>query len=425
MATAASQPEDRPGELVSREELERYAEAVLHGCLGLRADDALIVQARPEHRDLVGALAESAYRGGARLVEVVYAEAGVRAARLRHAREEHLGTVAPWQLARARAELEPDTCSLTVLGEDERELDGVDPERVATDFRRTAQALRPFARASRQGKRRWTGLAWPTPEWASRVYPELEPLEAERLLARDLLHFCRLGPSDPPGHEGWKRHTARLLERGRRLTELDLRRLELRAPGTALDLRVPAGARWLGGPRRTAHGSVVAGNFPTEENFTSPEAASTEGTFRCSRPLSFGGRVIEGIRGEFRRGKLVRLEADREDDRRLLAATLDLDAGARRLGEVALVDRSSRIGQTGRTYFTTLLDENAAAHIAFGFGFDQARTPDEARGSRGVNRSALHLDVMVGTDDLEATGVTQDGRRVPLIRGGEWQVAHG
>jgi len=168
---------------------------------------------------------------------------------------------------------------------------------------------------------------------------------------------------------------------------------------------------------------MVSPNFPSEENFTSPDARATEGTFRCTRPLSFRGRVIDGIGGEFRSGRLVRLDAASEEDRDFLAAFIHDDRRAERLGEVALVDASSRVGQARRAYANTLLDENAVAHIAFGAGFMQARLPDPgARGRRGVNDANLHLDVMIGSDDLEATGVAADGRRVPLISDGRWAI---
>jgi aminopeptidase len=208
------------------------------------------------------------------------------------------------------------------------------------------------------------------------------------------------------------------MARAEMLTGLGLERLELRGPGTELSLRLAAGTRWLGGRERTAHGHLIAPNIPTEENYTSPDARGTEGVFRCSRPLSFSGRLIDGLAGEFRSGRLVRLEATSAADRDFLAAFLDMDDGARRLGEVALVDATSRVGRADRIYSNTLLDENAAAHIAFGFGFETARRD----GKRGVNRSNLHLDVMIGTDDFAATGVTADGTRVPLIADGLWQI---
>jgi aminopeptidase len=159
--------------------------------------------------------------------------------------------------------------------------------------------------------------------------------------------------------------------------------------------------------------------MPTEETFTSPAPAATEGTFACTFPLSFQGRLIEGLHGEFRNGRLARLGAKTEADRDFVAAYIDSDPkNGRRLGEVALVDSTSRIGRTGRTYFDTLLDENAAAHIAFGSGFANSRTRKPAR----FNRSSVHLDVMIGSPDFEATGIGARGRRIPLIRDGVWQL---
>jgi aminopeptidase len=420
VAAAVTSPPSS-GALLEPEQLERYADAVVHACLGLAEGDLLAVHAALAHRELAIALAEAGYRAGARLVEVHYLDPHARAARIRHAADEHLGHVPAWELRRERGLRRPDAASINIMGEaDPGVFDGLPAERVAEDHARQAKQLKPFYRGAQAGKRRWVGVAWPTPTWAESVYPELDPLAAQQALARDLLHFCRLGPDDPPGFEGWTRHTDRLVARARALTDLDLRRLEVRTAETALDLRLVPGSRWLGGPRENAWGQITSPNFPTEESFTTPDPAGTEGTFRCSKPLAFRGRVVDGIAGEFRRGRLVRLEADDEEDRDFLAAALATDPGAGRLGEIALVDRSSRIGRAGRIYFNTLLDENAAAHMAFGFGFGQARLP-EATGKR-VNKSFIHLDVMIGTDELEATGITEAGRRVPLIVDGEWQV---
>ncbi|HEY8723077.1 MAG TPA: aminopeptidase, partial [Gaiellaceae bacterium] len=165
----------------------------------------------------------------------------------------------------------------------------------------------------------------------------------------------------------------------------------------------------------------IAMNVPTEECFISPDAAATEGTFKCSRPRSFGGRMIEGLSGEFRGGRLVRLKARREADRDWVARYFAVTPNADRLGEIALVDATSRIGQTGRIYYNGLLDENAAAHMAFGSGFAKTRTVPIGQKRYGVNRSKTHIDVMIGTDALNADGITQAGKRVPLVTDGAWQ----
>ena len=162
-------------------------------------------------------------------------------------------------------------------------------------------------------------------------------------------------------------------------------------------------------------------NVPTEECFISPDAAATEGTFKCSRPRSFGGRMIEGLSGEFRGGRLVRLKAKRDADRDWIARYFAVTPNADRLGEIALVDASSRIGQTGRIYYNGLLDENAAAHMAFGSGFAKTRTVSIAQKRHGVNRSKTHIDVMIGTDALNADGIRQSGKRVALVSDGAWQ----
>ena len=403
------------------EQLVRYADAIVLGCLCLEPGDVLYVQAQVAHRELAVALAEAAFRAGAADATVDYVESRVAAARVRYAADEHLGRLAAWRSKLLREQLEPAAANVTIIGEgDPGAFDGIEPARLAADNQQRAGKTKWFQRAVKAGRYRWTGCAWPTPYWAGQVYPEQPTDEAVRRLGEDILWFCRLGPDDPPGAEGWETHVDAVARRAATLTELGLRRLELRGPGTELEVRLPETTRWVGGREQDAHGRSISPNFPTEESFTSPIPGSTRGTFRCSRPLSFRGRMIEGIAGEFRGGRLVRLEAAEEADRDLLAAFLDSDPGASRLGELALVDRSSRIGQKQRHYANTLIDENAAAHIAFGVGFDQARVDGGQR--HPVNRSHLHLDVMIGTDDLEATGFTEDGREVPLIRDGSWQL---
>ena len=247
-------------------------------------------------------------------------------------------------------------------------------------------------------------------------------LEAEQL-ARDLLEFCRVGHDDAPGVTGLRDHLNALRKRAQRLSRLKLQSVELRGPGTELAVKLHPDGLWTGGGGTNFYGKRTAPNLPTEECFTSPIAAATEGTFRCSRPLMFQGRLIDGIAGEFRGGRLVGLEAKGKANREFLAGFLYAIDNADRLGEVALVDSSSRIGKAGRIYYNTLLDENAAAHMAFGSGFPHTRVDHtKSRAARGVNNSDAHVDVMIGTPDFEATGIGARGRRIPLIADGVWQL---
>jgi len=401
------------------EALERYAECMVHAGVSLEPGDTLEIQTHPEHRELAVALAEAGYRAGAALVDVHYFDPRIRAARVRYGADEILGGVPEWELKRYRSQIDAKVALVGTTGEaDPGVFDGLPPERVATDHQRSSARLKWMIKAALEGRIRWAGCAWPTAHWAGQVYPDLSPEEGQRRLGDDLLSFCRLGPEDPPGHEGWNTHAAALAERAQALTALGLERIRFHGPGTDLEVRLAPGTVFLGGRERDAYGHLCSPNIPTEEVFTSPQAGAAEGDFRCSRPLLFHGRLIDGIAGEFRGGRLAQLEAATDADRDFLAAFLDSEPNARRLGEIALVDSTSRIGKTDRVYFNTLIDENAAAHIAFGAGFGKTR---EAGRGRGVNRANMHLDVMIGSDDFEITG-SRDGEVVPLIADGLWQL---
>ena len=406
--------------LLPAESLARYADAIVKASLGVGKGDTFVVQGEPEHRELLVAVAESAYRAGAQWVDVITGDPLVMRARLAYGSDAALGSLSPWAKRRYQELAGPRGAFAAIAGEGEAGyLDGISPKRIATDFTRGSKATAFIRKARLNMTARWTIAAWPTNYWAGQVYPNLPVEKAKRKLAQDLLWFCRLGDDDPAGTKGWLDHVRAVTRRSEKLTKLALTRVELRAPGTALDLGLSPGTRWLGGLETTPEGKKLAANMPTEETFTSPNAGAVEGTFRCTFPLNFRGRLISGLRGEFRGGRLVRLDADSDDDRDFVAAYIDSDANGRRLGEVALVDSSSRIGQRKRVYYNTLLDENAATHIAFGSGFGSTRSEKPAR---GVNQSQTHLDVMIGSPKLEATGIDARGRRVPLIHDGAWQI---
>ncbi|MDX6487285.1 MAG: aminopeptidase, partial [Gaiellaceae bacterium] len=388
--------------------------------LGVGKGDFLFVQGHPAHREIVVATAAAGYRAGATTVDVAYYDPLVERAHYLYGSKDSLGVVSPWALRRMKELVKPHAARAVVVGEsDHGYLDGIDPKRIAADSAGVAAKTKFFRRANLDLNARWTGAAWPTDYWASQVYPELAPLAGKRKLAEDFLWFCRL-TDDGKGSTGWLNHVRSIARRSAKLTKLGLAGLELRGPGTELDVTLSPGTRWVGGQEETASGTKIAPNMPTEETFTSPHATGTNGTFACTFPLTFQGKLIERLSGEFRGGRLVRLDAADDESRDFVASYIDSDptGNGRRLGEVALVDSTSRIGQSGRTYFNTLLDENAAAHIAFGAGFGGTRTA----GTRGLNRATVHLDVMIGGPDFEVTGLTAKGRRIPVIADGLWQI---
>ena len=403
-------------------ELRRYADAIVKASLGVTTGDTLVVTAEPAHRELAVAIAAAGYRAGALISDVWYSDPLVIRARLEHAGKESLGLVSPWAERRYRELIKPTGARAAITGEsDPGYLDGIPAKRVSADITGAARRTAFYRRANLNFRARWTGAAWPTDHWATQVYPELPVLEGKRRLAHDFLWFCRLTDADGKGSSGWLKHVSAIARRSAKLTRLGLSGLELRGPGTELDLGLAPDARWMGGRDETPAGIKFAPNMPTEESFTSPHAAATQGTFTCTRPLSFQGRLIDGLRGEFRGGRLVRLDASSKRDRDFVAAYIDSDPNGhgRRLGEIGLVDATSRVGERDRTYFDTLLDENAASHIAFGWGYGGTRP---AKSVRGLNRASLHLDVMIGGPDFEVTGITAKGKRVPVIADGLWQI---
>jgi aminopeptidase len=409
------------GGILEQAELDRYADAFVKASLGVRKGDTLAVYGHPSHREFLLAIVASGYRAGAQVVDLIYTDPLAARARLEHGGTAALGVLPAWTKRLLQELVQPHSARAVTVGTaDPNYLEGIPTKRIAADQARFAEQIGFFRRANLDMRARWSGAPWPTDYWAGQVYPELGALEGKRRLAQDFLHFCRLTDEDGAGSKGWLEHVRSVARRSAKLTKLDLRSVELRGPGTELDVRLVPGTLWLGGQEETPNGVKIAPNMPTEETYTSPHANGTNGTFTCTLPLSFQGRLIEGLRGEFRNGRLVRLEADDDAGRDLVASYIDTDpkGNGRRLGEVALVDATSRIGQTGRTYFNTLLDENAAAHIAFGSGFGGTRSDRPT----GVNRATVHLDVMIGGPDFEVTGVDAKGRRRPVIAGGLWQI---
>ena len=202
---------------------------------------------------------------------------------------------------------------------------------------------------------RWTGANWPTDHWAGLVYPELPALEAKRRLAQDLLHFCRLADEDGRGAGGWLEARARTRTPRRQADAARPRRDRAPRPGDRRWTSASPGTRWLGGPEETPGGVKIAPNMPTEEDVHEPHARATEGTFTCTFPLSFQGRLVEGC-AESSAAAASSASTRSRKDRDFVAAYLDSDpsGNGRRLGEVALVDSTSRIGQSSRSILTAI-----------------------------------------------------------------------
>jgi aminopeptidase len=377
------------------ETLARYADAIVRDALRVGPGQVLAIHSEATHRPFCLALVEAGYRAGAARVDLLYSEPEEHHLRGLLAPEEALGTNIGWLEARMQELLQAGAAIVWVAGESQPGLlSDVAADRAAKLSTENIGARRRYLGAVSSSTVRFCVTAQATAAWAARVFPDLDGQHAVEALERDLVAFARIGPDD--GADGWARHVAELEGVATELTGRELRELHLTGPGTDLHLRLPEGTVWRGGTLPYADGRFSP-NVPTEEIFTSPSPQGTEGRFSCTRPLSVQGRIIEGIRGVFDAGKLVEIDADEPADATYLRP---------------------RVGATGRTYGMTLLDENAASHIAFGSGFQFGRRP----GAEPVNESGLHLDVMIGSPELEVRGVDAGGHQLDVLVDGQFRT---
>jgi aminopeptidase len=310
---------------------------------------------------------------------------------------------------------------LAIVGDDPNLLSGQDPGKVARANRARSIAYRPALELITTSAINWTVVACATPAWARAVFPALPEAAAMAALWEAIFAASRVTTDDPIA--GWAAHNATLMARRNRLNARRYAALHYRGPGTDLRVGLAEQHRWMGGLTTAANGITGNPNIPTEEVFTTPHCRRTDGTVASTKPLAHQGTLIEGIEVRFEAGAIVQARARRGQE--VLERMIATDAGARRLGEVALVPAASPIAQTGLLFLNTLFDENAASHIALGQSYSKCFTdggaagPD-ALGARGANSSLIHVDWMIGSPQVDVDGISEDGSTEPLMRAGAW-----
>ena len=408
--------------------LRAYAELTVKIGLNLQPHQRLLIigpvangGCSLEAAPLVRQITAAAYDAGARLVETLWGDEALLGARLEHAPRDSFDEFSAWLPSALVAHVEAGHAVLSIYANDPDQLKGHPPEFVAAVQQATARGVRPFREHISRNQTNWGVVAASAASWAARVYPDLPAGEQPAALWRAIEKLCRLDRPDPVA--AWETHLAQLATRTNQLNAKQYQALKYRGPGTSLTIGLPAEHIWVGGRSTSASGIRFAPNLPTEEVFTMPHKDRVDGTVWSTKPLSYGGTLIEGFSLTFAEGRVVDVKAEKGED--VLRRLVKMDVGAARLGELALVPHSSPVAQTGVLFYNTLFDENAASHVALGaaykFTLHGGETmTDEEFERAGGNRSATHVDFMIGSPELDVDGVLPDGAVEPVMRQGEW-----
>jgi aminopeptidase len=401
--------------------LDRLAEVAVRVGLGLKPGQELVVTAPLDAIALVRRITEHAYKAGASLVTTVLSDEESTLMRFRHGRNEGFDTAPTWLYEGMATAYKNGAARLAIVGEDPSLLAKEDPEKVSRANRARSKAYMPALNMIAGFDINWTIVSAATPAWAKTVFPDDPEDVAVSRLWQAIFSASRVDMPDPIA--AWEKHNATLQARTRMLNDKNYAALHFRGPGTDLRVGLADGHEWNGGSTAAKNGIVCNANIPTEEVFTTPHKDRVDGYVTSTKPLSYNGTLIQDIQVRFEGGRIV--ESKARTGEAVLNKVLETDEGARRLGEVALVPFSSPISQSGLLFFNTLFDENASSHIALGQAYSKCirnggTMSEDELASRGSNKSLIHIDWMIGSDQIDVDGIAQDGRAEPLMRGGEW-----
>jgi aminopeptidase len=396
--------------------LARYARLIVEVGANIQPDQDVLIIAAPSAAPLVRAVAADSYRRGARFVDPWWFDAQLKRIRAEIAPEDSLEFVPSWygeRLTRlgdghgARISIAPNTPPGL--------MDGIEPSRAGRD---QLPAVKEHYGIINDKTTNWCVVPWATVDWARIVHPDLDDDAALAKLWDELVYTLRLDEEDAA--RAWRERAQQLYDAALKLDAAGLDAIRFDGPGTELTVGLLATSRFAGdGPGMTTVDGVNHNpNLPTEEVFTTPDPLRVEGIVTATKPLDLNGTLVEGLIVRFEGGRAVQVDASSGAD--AMRSRLAKDEGASRLGELALVDREGRIGRTGTVFFNTLLDENAASHLAFGNAYAIAVGEED---HDRINTSAIHVDFMVGSDEVTVTGLTRDGREVPVLREGAWQLS--
>ncbi|WP_395533431.1 aminopeptidase [Enterococcus lactis] len=401
--------------------LKKYARLIAETGVATEKGHTVVLQISVDQAPLARLITQEAYKLGAAEVIVQWTDDQIQREFLLHAATDRIENVPQSKIDQADEWLEKGASRISVVSADPDAFAGVDSQRVASYQAAAGKALMNLRKATQANKVSWTVVAAAGKQWAAKVFPDLPEEEQVDALWDQIFKTTRVYEEDPV--LAWKKHDEKLAKKAEELNQEQFSVLHYTAPGTDIIIGLPKNHLWEGAGSYNARGKKFMANMPTEEVFTAPDSHRVDGYISSTKPLSYAGTIISGMKFTFKDGKVVDFSAEQGED--VLAKLLDTDEGARRLGEVALVPDPSPISQSGIIFFNTLFDENASNHLALGSAYafsvkGGTEMSDEELAEAGLNRSQTHVDFMVGSDKMDIDGIREDGSTVPIFRNGDW-----
>ncbi|AII39554.1 MULTISPECIES: aminopeptidase [Enterococcus] len=401
--------------------LKKYARLIAETGVATEKGHTVVLQISVDQAPLARLITQEAYKLGAAEVIVQWTDDQIQREFLLHAATDRIENVPQSKIDQADEWLEKGASRISVVSADPDAFAGVDSHRVATYQAAAGKALMNLRKATQANKVSWTVVAAAGKQWAAKVFPDLPEEEQVDALWDQIFKTTRVYEENPV--LAWKKHDEKLAKKAEELNQEQFSALHYTAPGTDIIIGLPKNHLWEGAGSYNARGEKFMANMPTEEVFTAPDSHRVDGYISSTKPLSYAGTIISGMKFTFKDGKVVDFSAEQGED--VLAKLLDTDEGARRLGEVALVPDPSPISQSGIIFFNTLFDENASNHLALGSAYafsvkGGTEMSDEELAEAGLNRSQTHVDFMVGSDKMDIDGIREDGSTVPIFRNGDW-----
>ena len=404
-----------------KSQLKKYAKLIVKVGLNVKKGQSVFIAAGLDQPEFVTMVVEECYKAGASEVYMEWSHQPIEKLSSNYRSLESLSEMKPWNLAKWEYKAEKYACRLFLESEDPDGMNGVDQEKMTAARRAIYPIVKPF-REKMENRHQWCIAAVPGKAWAKKVFPHLSESKAVEAMWKAILYTSRADGNNPV--QAWKEHNADLAARSQYLNDLGLAYLEYESSnGTKLTVGLMDGSLFCGGQEKLLNGRKFNPNVPTEEVFSTPKAGSAEGIVYSSKPLSYMGELIDNFSLRFENGRVVEVKAEQGEE--LLRKMVSMDEGAAMLGEVALIPYDSPISQSGILFYNTLFDENASCHLALGHGFNEClkgfeKMTNEQRKAAGINDSMIHVDFMIGTQDMNITGITKDGKRVAIFRNGTW-----